>query len=176
MEMQKSITDLLFYLAPALLVFGTAFFLMKRFFDSQYRLKLIEAKLQTQKDMIPLRLQAYERLTLFLERVSLNNLLGRVYQPGLTVREFHLELLSSIRLEFEHNITQQIYVSNEVWSATRNAREEIVKIINSAASSVDPNAKGAELSKNIFENLIQEENNPAQIAIELIKKEVNQLY
>ena len=122
-------------------------------------LKAIEAKLQSQKDIIPLRLQAYERLTVFLERISLNNLLGRVYQPGLTVREFHLELLSSIRAEFEHNISQQIYVSQEVWNSVRSAREEIVKIINTAASSIDPNAKGAELSKIIFENLMKDENN-----------------
>ena len=176
MDLSKSLTEILFYLAPALLVFGTAFFLLKRFLDSQHRLKLIEARLVTQKDIIPLRLQAYERLTLFLERVSLNNLLGRVYQPGLTVREFHLELLSSIRSEFEHNITQQIYVSQQVWNTVRSTREEIVKMINSAASSIDPNAKGTELSKTIFENLMKEENNPAQAAIDLIKSEVNQLY
>src|SRR5258705_6418175 len=100
MDIQKSLTDILFFLAPALLVFGTSFFLLKRFLDNQYRLKLIEAKLLTQKDIIPLRLQAYERLTVFLERISLNNLIGRVYQPGLSVREFHLELLSNIRSEF----------------------------------------------------------------------------
>src|SRR6188768_1546334 len=110
MDLPKELTDILFYFVPALLVFGTAFFLLKRFFDSQYRLKLIEAKLQSQKDIIPLRLQAFERLIVFLERISLNNLIGRVYQPGLTVREFHLELLSNIRAEFEHNVSQQIYV------------------------------------------------------------------
>lgn len=176
MELPKGLSDLIFYFVPALLVFGTAFFLMKRFLDSQYRLKLIEAKLQTQKDIIPLRLQAYERLTLFLERISLNNLLGRVYQPGLTVREFHLELLSSIRSEFEHNVTQQIYVSQEVWNAVRIAREEIVKMINSAASSISPDLKGAELSKLIFENLMKEENNPAQKAIDSLKSELNHLY
>jgi hypothetical protein len=176
MELSKGLTELLFYLAPALLVFATAFFLMKRFFDSQHRLKLIETKIQSQKEFIPLRLQAYERLVLFLERISPNNLLGRVYQPGLTVREFHLELLSNIRSEFEHNVTQQIYVSHEVWNNVRTTKEEIVKVINSASSSVDPNAKGAELSKAIFENLMKEDNNPAQKAIDFIKNEVNQFY
>ena len=125
---------------------------------------------------MPLRLQAYERLILFLERISPNNLLGRVYQPGLTVREFHLELLSGIRSEFEHNVTQQIYVSQEVWNNVRTAREEIVTMINSAASSIDPNAKASELNKTIFENLMKEDNNPAQKAIDFIKNEVNQFY
>lgn len=169
-------TDILFFLAPALLVFGTAFFLLKRFFDSQYRLKLLEAKLQTQKDIAPLRLQAYERVIVLLERISPNNLIGRVYQPGLTVREFHMELLSNIRSEFDHNISQQIYISQDAWNHVRNTREEIVKVINAAGSSIDPNAKGADLSKIIFENLMKEDHNPAQQAIDFIKKEVNQLY
>ena len=108
MDLPKDIVDILFFLAPALLVFGMAYLLIKKFLDNQHRLKIIETKLLTQKEMMPLRLQAYERLTLFLERISPNNLLGRVYQPGLSVREFHLELLSNIRSEFEHNITQQL--------------------------------------------------------------------
>jgi hypothetical protein len=176
MDFQKSIIDILFFLALALLVFATAFFLLKRFFDGQYRLKLLEAKLQTQKDIVPLRLQAYERLTVLLERISPNNLIGRIYQPGLTVRELHLELLSNIRSEFDHNISQQIYVSQDVWNHVRNTREEIVKVINAAGSSIDPNAKCAELSKIIFENLMKENNDPSQKAIDFIKKEVNQLY
>lgn len=125
---------------------------------------------------MPLRLQAYERLTLFLERISPNNLLGRVYQQGLTVREFHLELLSNIRTEFEHNITQQIYVTPEAWSAVRKAKEDTIKIINSSASGVDPNGKGAELNKAVFESIMNEESLPSHKAIEFIKSEMNQFY
>lgn len=176
MNLQKDFTDVFFFLAPALLVFGTAFFLIKRFLDSQYRLKLIETKLLTQKDIIPLRLQAYERLTLFLERISPNNLLGRVYQQGLTVREFHLELLNTIRSEFEHNITQQIYISTQAWNIVRNAKEDIIRIVNSSASSLSSDAKGSELNKVIFENLAKEESLLTQKAIEYLKSELNQLY
>jgi hypothetical protein len=176
MTLSKDLTDILFFLAPAILVFGTAFFLIKRFLDNQYRIRLLEAKLQTQKDIMPLRLQAYERLTLFLERLSPNNLVGRVYQQGISVREFHLELLNNIRSEFEHNITQQIYVSPQVWNTVRNTKEDVIRIINSTASSLDPNAKGAELSKAIFEKLVQEEENPSQKAIDFLKAELNQFY
>jgi hypothetical protein len=121
-------------------------------------------------------LQEYERLTLFLERISPNNLLGRVYQPGLTVREFHLELLSNIRTEFEHNITQQIYVTPQAWHAVRTAKEDTIKIINSSASGIDPTFKGAELNKAVFENIMNEENLPSHKAIEFIKSEMNQFY
>lgn len=176
MDFTKDLTNILFFLAPALLVFGTAFFLIKRFLDSQYRLKLIETKLQTRKDIMPLRLQAYERLTLFLERISPNNLLGRVYQQGLTVRDFQLELLNNIRSEFEHNITQQIYVTQEAWEAVRNAKENTMRIINSAASPLDPNGKGAELNKAVFELIMKEESVPSQKAVDFLKSELNQYY
>lgn len=176
MDFSKDITDLLFFLAPALLVFGMAYMLIKKFLDNQYRLKLVETKLLLQKDLVPLRLQAFERLTLFMERISPNNLLGRVYQPGLSVREFHLELLSNIRSEFEHNITQQVYVSKEAWAEVRTAREEIVKIINAAAGTVAPDAKGAELNRAIFESITTLQLMPSQKAIDFLKNEMNQMY
>lgn len=176
MQISKDLSDILFFLAPALIVFGTAYLLIKKFLDAQYHLRLIELKLLTRKEMLPFKLQACERLTLFLERISINNLIGRVYQPGLTVRDFHLELLSSIRSEFEHNITQQIYVSPQAWDVVRHAREQVVKNINSVASTVDPGAKGAELSKAIFEELMKEEDNPSQKAIDFLKKEISQFY
>ena len=176
MELPKNIVDILFFLAPAVLIFFTAFFLIKRFLDNQYKLKLIEAKLMVQKDMMPLRLQAYERLTLFLERISPNNLFARVYQPGFTARDFHIELLSNIRSEFEHNVTQQIYVSSEAWDKVKTAKEEIVKMINTSASAIDPNAKGAELSRTVLEEMMKEETNVSQKAIDFLKSELRQLY
>jgi len=176
MNLEKEIANLLFYIVPAILVLVTAFYLIKKFLDNQHRIKLIEAKLQTQKDIMPLRLQAYERLTLFLERISPNNLLSRVYQPGLTVRELQVELLNVIRQEFEHNVTQQIYVSPHSWNAVRNAKEEVIRLINSSASGLNPQGKGAELNKNIFENIVNEESLPAQKAIDFLKSEVNQYY
>jgi hypothetical protein len=175
MEPNEIIQPLL-YVVPAVLVLVTAFYLIRKFLDNQHKLRLIEARLQTQKDLLPLKLQAYERLTLFLERIAPNNLLGRVYQPGMTVREFHLELLSVIKQEFEHNVTQQIYVSPQAWHAVRRAREDVVRLINTSAAGADPQGKGAELNKRIFESILSEEEQPTQKAIDYIKEEVNRYY
>jgi len=172
----NEIVKLLLYLLPAVLVFITAFYLMKKFLDNQHRIKIIEARLQTQKDILPLKLQAYERLTLFLERVSPNNLLGRVYEQGMTVRAFHLDLLANIKQEFEHNITQQIYVSAEAWNVVRSAKEDVIRLINTSAASLDQQARGAELNRKIFESILNEAEQPTQKAIDFLKQEVSTFY
>jgi hypothetical protein len=173
MEIDKTLLDALLILAPALLVFVTAFFLIKKFLDNQHRLKLLELRMQIQKETLPLRLQAYERLVLFLERISPNNLLHRIYQPGYTVKEFHLELLSVIRQEFEHNITQQVYVTPEAWNSVKTARDEVVKLLNRAASGVINEEKGAMLNKAVFELIMNEQWDAVQAGIEVLKAEMN---
>ena len=173
---QREIVDLLFYLVPAVLVLTTAFYLIKKFLDNQHKIRLIEARLQTQKDVMPLKLQAYERLTLFLERIALNNLLGRVYKQGLTVREFHMELLAIIKQEFEHNITQQIYVSPQAWHMVRSAKEDVIKLVNTSAAALNQQAKGAELNKQVFERIMKEELQPTQRAIDFLKEEISRYY
>src|SRR5882757_6727484 len=107
---------------------------------------------------IPIRqmqLQAYERLILLTDRIALPNLISRVNQPGLSAREMQSLLTLSIRQEFEHNITQQIYVSAEAWDAVRNFKEQNMLIINQIASYLPPEASGMDLNKHLLELLVQ---------------------
>lgn len=176
MDTEKSLADALLIIAPAVLVLATSFFLIKKFLDNQHRLKILEMKMQMQKDTLPLRFQAYERLVLFLERITPNNLLHRIYQPGYTVKEFHLELLSVIRQEFEHNITQQVYVTPEAWSSVKTARDEVIKLLNRAASGVINEEKGAMLNKAVFEMIMNENWDAVQPCIDVLKEEMNRYY
>lgn len=102
-----------------------------------------------------LQLQAYERLILLCERIALPNLINRVNQPGLSTRDMQLLLTQTIRQEFDHNITQQIYVSPEAWGAVRNLKDQNLLIINQVASFMPQDASGTDLSKNILEMLVQ---------------------
>ena len=102
-----------------------------------------------------LQLQAYERLILLTDRISLPNLIQRVHQSDLSAREMQSLLIHSIRQEFEHNITQQIYVSAEAWDAVRNYKEQNLLIINQIASYLPPEATGIELNKHLLELLVQ---------------------
>ena len=83
--------------------------------------KTMELKVQALKIIMPLKVQAYERFLLYLERVQLPQLVKRIYTPGMEKGAFHLQLLQSVREEFEHNLAQQLYVSNTTWNAVVNA-------------------------------------------------------
>ena len=124
----------------------------------------------------PLRLQAYERMILFLERVSLNNLVSRVQKRGMSAKQFQSDLIITVRTEFEHNLSQQIYVSQAAWDTVKLAKEEVIKVINVSATQVKDDATSAELSQKIFEILLKLEVSPTQMAISTIKKEVRQLF
>jgi hypothetical protein len=176
MDIPKGITEALFYLAPSILVFVTAYMLIKSFIDKEHKLKLIETKMLMQKEMLPLRLQAYERLALYLERISPNVMLINHHEPGMTVLEFQQKLLEMLRTEFEHNFSQQIYVSASTWNITRNAKEEVARLINSAAATLDSEAPSYQLSKKVFDNMLEQEDYPTHRALMAVKAEVAQLF
>jgi hypothetical protein len=176
MELPKGIIDFLFYLAPSLLVFFTAWILIKKFLEREQRIKLIETKMAMQKDLLPLRLQAYERLTIYLERVSPNVLLLNQYEAGKTVQEFQSALIETLRTEFEHNFSQQIYVSEAIWTIIRNAKEEVARIINTSAAGLDAEAPAYQLSKAVFDTMLERQEFPTQKALSILKSEVSQLF
>src|SRR5450432_3847277 len=103
----------------------------------------------------PQKLQAYERLILLTDRISLPSLISRSNQPGLNVREMQNLLVQTIRQEFDHNITQQMTVSPEAWDAIRNFKEQNLLIINQVASYLPATASGEDLNKSLLEMMMQ---------------------
>lgn len=168
--------ELLKYTVPSLIMFVATYLILKKFMDNEYRKQMLELRKANQKIATPLRLQAYERLILFLERVSLNNIVSRVNRQGMDAKLLQSSLIQTIRTEFEHNISQQVYVSATIWDTTKIAKEEVIKIINIAATQLPPNATNAELSKKIFDIVLKLESSPTQIAINQVKKEIRQLF
>lgn len=101
-----------------------------------------------------LRLQAYERLTLLVDRIALPNLISRVNQQGVSAREMQMLLTHSIKEEFDYNITQQIYVSADAWSAVKNLKEQNMLVVNQLANALPANATGLDLNKLLLEYLM----------------------
>ena len=99
----------------------------------------------------PLQLQAYERLVMLSERISIPTLVSRANQPGLSGREIQLLLLESIKQEFEYNASQQIYVSPVSWEAVRNLKDQNMLIINQVAATLPPDATGLDLNKRLMD-------------------------
>jgi len=102
-----------------------------------------------------LQLAAYERLILLSERIALPSLINRLNSQGLSSREMQGLLTETIKQEFDHNVTQQIYVSAEAWDAVRNLKEQNIFIVNQVASFLPPNASATDLNKNLLEMIIQ---------------------
>jgi hypothetical protein len=115
-------------------------------------------------------------MTLFLERISPQNLLVRVNAPDMTAREFHQLLLNEIRNEYNHNVAQQIYISEGVWEMDKNAKEDIIITINESSTMMKDDATSLDLSKKIFEKIIGRELDPISHALTELKREIQQVF
>lgn len=161
---------------PGLIVFFTAYFLIKITLQKENENRRAQIVLQNQKVITPIRLQAYERVILFLERISPNSVIMRLQTPNMTVQQLHKEVLIVIRSEFEHNLSQQLYLSIDAWEMIRNAKEKTIKLVNSCLEDLDPNDNAMKLSQAVLEKLIEIQTPPSQEAINFLKKEISTLY
>ncbi len=168
--------EILKYTIPALVVFATAYFIIKSFIENEQKKKLLDLRSGDQKLIMPIRLQAYERLTLFLERISAESIIMRVQKPEMLSKQLQAEILSTIRAEFEHNLSQQIYISSNAWEVIKSAKENMIKLINTAGDKIKPDAPALELSRAILEMVVEAEKSPTTIAVEFLKKEIKQFY
>lgn len=165
---------ILIAIIPSVIIAVTALFIVKYFVENEQKKRLLELKYESKNITIPIRLQAYERMTMFLERIDPTQLIFRVNNPELTAYQFQTILLSTIRSEFEHNISQQVYLSPEVWESIRNAKEMVVNVINLSAGRLPDGATSTDLAAAIFEAVADK--SPTAIAMERLKKDVALLY
>src|SRR3954470_20124591 len=119
--------EILRIILPAAAVFAAAFFTQKHFLDNDRGRRNQELKKSGQSLVTPLRLQAYERIVIFLERAHPNTIVVRVNKHGMTSHQLHMELIKTIKSEYEHNLSQQIYISYGAWELVKTTKEEITK-------------------------------------------------
>ncbi len=167
----KEILMTLQYILPSVVVFLASWFILKEFFKQEKdkkHLKLVEEK---QRISLPLRLQAYERMVLLLERISPGNLVMRIHQQGLTVAQFQKKLIQGIRDEFDHNLSQQLYISVDAWEMIKRAKEELIRQINASAAKLSADGPSTDLSLKIMEMNI--EKSATRKALDYLKSEAN---
>lgn len=163
-------------LLPASVVLYAVYLMVRSFIIKEIELKKLEVRSRSIETTLPVRLQAYERITLFLERISPQNLLIRLSDPGYRARDFQKILLDEIRNEYNHNVSQQVYMSEEVWSQVRNAKEDLIMLINEAASKMTADLNAVDLSKKIFEMALEKKVDPIGHALSELKKEIQQTF
>lgn len=169
--------DLLKYTIPGLVVFATAYFLLKLYLDDRLRYELTKQRSESLKIILPIRLQAYERLTLLCDRTNVHNTLLRIRMPGMTVGELRGALMLAISQEFDHNTSQQLYVSETLWQIIALAKNDTLNFIAQTAPDLDPKADAEPFVQALLQAL--DEKGPATIlqkAIVAVRMEAGQLF
>ena len=168
----QTLLEILKYTLPAVVVLLACTLIVRRFLLTELKEKQIAMLRENQGPTVRLRLQAYERLALFLERIHPRQLAPRVYQTGMTVAELQATIIFNIRTEFEHNLSQQIYVSKPIWDTVRGVKEQEMNMVNSIAAQLDPNADAKELHKRTVDYILTLEGDlPIDIALQMINDE-----
>lgn len=167
----QALLQTLLYFIPAALVLFACYLMITRHLENDQKLKMLEFRKSINKDTLPLKLQAYERLIVFLERINPSSLLLRLNQPGLAAPQLYHDILTSIRAEYDHNVSQQLYVSPEAWNVVKKAKDDVTHVINIAMQNVGDNRSGAELGRLILELMIKHNNVPTERALEYLRQE-----
>lgn len=173
MESTK-IIEILAYTLPSLITGGVAYYLFNLYFKEQQNTRRWLLQKDAQKDALPLRLQAYERMTLFLERISLTKLLVRISPISNDKMDYGNLIVEHIEQEFEHNLTQQIYMSDECWSIITTAKNATIQMIRKTI--ITEEIKDADALRNVLLNDLLDKQSPSNAALAYIKNEVSQMW
>ena len=165
-------------LATLAIVGWTLQSVLKRWLKNQQKERLLQMKLDERQETLrvvtPLRLQAYERMALFLERISPNSLVLRCYQPGMDLKLLQGVMTKNIRDEWEHNLSQQVYLDAATWAHIREAKDEMINLVNSSAVTLTDTDDPTRLAASIFASAAQQR--PTDRALETLHKEINELF
>lgn len=161
---------------PAGLVLYAMYLTVQSFLKKEFENKLLDNKYKNAEVILPIRLQAYERMSLFLERIAPNSLILRLSNQKYPAKEFQHILIKEIREELNHNLSQQVYMSDELWQSIKNAIEDYIAIINQAGSEMKEDATSIDLAKRIFDKIVESNFNQLNIVLAQLKAEIQQIF
>ena len=177
-NMMNILIPILSVLAAVALTGWIVFLLVKRYFDNEQKERLLQMKIderrETLKVVTPIRLQAYERMALFLERISPDSLVLRCWQPGMDLKLLQGVMTKNIRDEWEHNLSQQVYIDTVTWAHIREAKDEMINLVNSSAVTLTDTDDPTRLAATIFASAAK--HLPTDKALEELHKEINELF
>ncbi len=173
MDYFEQIIEGIKYALPAAVTGYTTYYFLNRFYRYEEKKQLLSAKADLKKHALPVRLQAYERLALFLERISPAKLVQNIKPGNQDKQQYELALIFQIESEYEHNISQQIYVSEKCWKMIVTSKNATMLFIKQV--SEDKNIKDAAgLQKALIERSSKEEV-PTNVGLAFIRNEVTEL-
>jgi hypothetical protein len=176
MNLLPYLINILVYTVAGIGTVSVALYLIKPYLERDEKIRMIEVKRAITNQTLPLRLQAYERLVLFIERVNPSNMILRMNATAYTAHELYSLIVEDVRSEYQHNITQQIYVSARAWGVVKHVKEDTLGIVNNAIRTLPETATGLDLSKTILGHLSQLEANPYDIGASMLRKDLEELF
>ena len=169
--MAEAIFDIIKYTLPSLIVFATSYFVLKQYITSQYNMKAMEMKTKYRKDAIPLKLAAYERLLLLCDRLDLPNLILRLKTKAMNAVELKNAMIISLQQEYEHNMAQQLYTSQQLWDIITLSKNDLMAIVNSASQDYNTTHSADDLANAIMHKYASLQKKPLDYSIAAIKEE-----
>lgn len=171
--MDQWIVQLLLTIFPAAIVGGVVYLVLRQLLQRDQQREQFALRKDLRSTSLPLRLQAYERLSLLCERIQVNNLLLRAQPEGRNANQLRAELLLNIQQEYEHNITQQVYVSEKLWLIIQAARDDTAEMISLAA---DTGGSAQDMANRLMNMLLERGDNPLSTAQRAIRQEAGSLF
>ncbi len=176
MNVTASLLELLKYTIPAIIVLAASYMIVQKFLVSATQRKQLALLQETQDTTLRLRLQAYERMVLFVERINPRLLIPRLYDSGMSAQELSFAIVYTIRTEFEHNMSQQIYLTKNAWETVRSVKEQEIMMVNNIAATLPPDASAKELNGKIMNYLLTVEGElPTDIALHVLNEEARRM-
>ena len=172
----EPLIELIKVLGPAALVLYLAYLLVRSFLNKQMEELRLHVAQKNQEVVTPVRLQAYERVCLLLERISPTNLLSRVNNPELNAIEYQHILINEVREEFNHNLSQQVYMSSEAWVQVQSAVEDVISLINEAGGGLEGEEKSLALAKRIIDLSMARSADTVRQALDFVKAEIQGIF
>lgn len=163
-------------LIPAALVLYAMYLTMKSMLAKEMVHAEKDLKIENSKVILPSRLQAFERMCLFLERLAPGHLVLRLNTSKMTAKELQHLMITDIREEFNHNLSQQVYMSDDTWKIIKDTVEEVIAMINTSANQLDEKASSVDLAKMIFNEIERLQEDPAETALKVVKAEFRTLF
>ncbi|MDB9980281.1 hypothetical protein N8252_03720 [Ulvibacter sp.] len=174
MEEAIQILNYVAYLLPAIVVGIIAYYFFKGHTANEEGRRRYLIQKEAQNQLIPMRLQAYERITLFLERTDPNKLLVRVKPISEDSAKYEELLIKNIEQEFEHNLAQQIYLTSECWNLVNAAKNATIQVIRQGAMR-EKDTTAAKMREYLLRSFLGEVT-PSQKALDYVRKEVSELF
>lgn len=154
-----------------------AYFLVKNDIKNFFKKRSADSTPQVaDTDLLQLRLQAHERMIVFVERINPSNLLLRLYQKEIEVGTLQAISINEIKTEFQHNITQQLYIDAATWNVIRKLKDDTIAMINNAVQHLPAEVSGLDLSKMVLRHMSELAENPYELTIGLIKQDVHKMF